>query len=203
MLRESLRNRLEREPDLRIVGECGNGDEAMALARDTTPDVVIMDIDMSGRSCFEAARIIQTDTAARVLFLSAFQHDEYISQALAVKARGYVVKGESLNRLIEAIRAVARGEMFFSEEVWSRLVVEGEGVRLADELRTRKDTLSPREKEVLRYLAQGLSRKEMAELMHISAKTAARHVENIMHKLDIHDRLELARFAIREGIAEV
>lgn len=113
-----------------------------------------------------------------------------------------MTKGEPPGRVVAAIREVAANKAHFSDEVQARLVFDSDGTRLARKGRPRASTLTPREVEVLRYVAKSLAKKEIAGIMHISPKTVEKHSDNLMRKLDIHDRVELARFAIREGLAE-
>lgn len=205
MVRDSLRHRLEGESDVEVVGAVATADEGIRLVRAATPDVVVLDIDLPGRLSFDAARDMRAcDPPPKVLFLSAFHHDRYIADALAVGASGYLTKDERPERLVQAIRAVHDGGVCFSERVRARLIVGSSGeLRLGEEsATTRAASLSPRELEVLRYIARGLSKKEIAKAMCRSYSTVDRHTENLMAKLDIHDRVELARFAIREGLAE-
>jgi DNA-binding NarL/FixJ family response regulator len=202
LLREALRLRLHREPGMSVVAEASCGDDAVKMAPEVLPDVLVVDIDMPGMSCFDAVRQIQQKLPnVKVLFFSAFFNDHYLAQALAVKANGYVTKGEATDRLAENIRVVAAGELAFSDEVYSRVVIDAKGVRLTDDPQAKLSTLTRREIEVLQHLARGLPRKEIANAMGIKAQTVKRHVENMMGKTGIHDRLELARFAIREGLA--
>lgn len=203
LVRDSLCDRLDREPAISVVGSADTADQAIEKIHHCSPDVVLMDIDMPGLSCFEAARqITATRPASRIIFLSAFFHDRYIEKALEVKARGYLSKRAPPQTLVAAIREVASGGAFFSDEVRSRMVVHSRGVKLARELKSRVSTLTGRELDVLRYVARGLAKKEIAHLMQISIKTVDHHSVNLMTKLDIHDRVELARFAIREGLAQ-
>ncbi len=203
LLRESLGHLLEQQRDMRIVGQASNADEAVTLAASTHPDVVIMDIDMPGRLCFDAAAEILRAGLVKLLFLSAFFHDRFIEEALACGATGYLTKDQSPPELIAAVRRAAKGVATFSTKVQERLVIDpAGGVRLACGGNTRLSSLTGREVEVLRYLAHGLSKKEIANLIHRSYSTVDRHAENLMNKLDIHDRVELARFAIREGLTE-
>ena len=202
MVMEALAEHLERASGLKVVGTAPDADTAIDKALSTRPDVIVMDIDMPGLISFDAAGRLQSllpDT--RVIFLSAFTHDHYIQQALSVKARAYVTKGEPLNRVIEAIRTVARGGTFYSREVRDRLLVDSGRVELPAE-NTRVGVLSEREIQVLRYIASGMSKKEIANTMHLSVKTVENHSTNLMSKLNIHDRVELTRFAIREKLAE-
>ena len=203
LVRDMLRERLSREPDIAVLGTASTADEAVALAVRLAPDIVVMDIDMPGRLCFDAARAIGARCPkTRVIFLSAFFQDRYIDQALAVQAYGYVVKTESPDAIVRAIRGVAAGSSYFSPEVQARIVVDRSGPRLAGEQRSRTSLLTPREIEVLRFLARGLSKQEIGRAMHISPGTVHRHTANLMDKLEIHDRVELTRYAIREGLAE-
>lgn len=203
LMRRMLEDLLAREPDIQVVGTADNAEGAVDEAIRQRPDIVLMDIDMTGLSCFEAARTIhRQDPTICIIFLSAFFHDRYIEQALAVEAMGYLTKAEPPESVMNAIRAVAAGRSYFSPEVQSRIVVDSNGTRLTTPIRSRSATLSNRELEVLRYLANGKSKKEVAQTMHISVKTVERHCCNLMEKLDIHDRVELTRFAIREGFAQ-
>jgi len=201
LLREALRLRLHREPGMSVVAEAASGDDAVRMAVEADPDVLVVDIDMPGMNSFDAVRQIQSRMpGVKVLFFSAFFNDHYLAQALAVKANGYVTKGEATDRLAESIRAVAAGELAFSDEVYSRVIIDANGVRLTDDPHAKLSLLTKREIEVLQHLAKGLPRKEIAAAMGIKAQTVKRHVENMMGKTGIHDRLELARFAIREGL---
>lgn len=203
LVRDTLADWLNRLPDIRVVGVCGSADEALEIARTSAPDVVVLDIDMPGQFAFEAARRLQRERAnVRVIFLSAFSNDRYVEQALASRAAGYLTKGEPPQEVARAIRNVHSGRTCFSPEIQSRIVVESGGLRLAGASATRTAMLSDRELEVLRYLAQAKARKEIARLLNLSVHTVDRHTANIMHKLDIHDRAALCRFAIREGLIE-
>lgn len=203
LVRNMLAARLGAEPDLRVVGCAADAEEAVTLAVKHRPDVILMDIDMPGLACFDAARLIQTRSAdTRIVFLSAFFHDRYIEQAMAVRAWGYVTKSEPEGAVIQAVRKVAAGVAYFSPAVQARIVVDEGGAWLGQAGVPRAALLTDRETQVLRYLAQGLSKKEIGRLLHVSANTVNRHATGLMMKLDIHDRVELARFAIREGLAE-
>ena len=203
LVRGSVCDRLQHEPGLRVVAAAATAEEGIDKTIEHSPDIVLMDIDMPGLNCFDAARTIAKQRPkTKIIFLSAFFHDRYIQQALEVKARGYVTKREPPEALVAAIHEVAAGGAYFSEEVQSRIIVDARGARLAEGPQSRIATLTPRELEILRYVAHGLSKKEIASTVHLSVKTVDRHVANLMTKLEIHDRVELARFAIREGLAE-
>jgi DNA-binding NarL/FixJ family response regulator len=204
VVRESITERLNREVGFALIGSAGSADEAVEKVRASAPDIILMDIDMPGLNCFDAARTMMAiRPVAKVIFLSGHVHDSYIEQALAVKARGYLTKGESAASVATAIREVASGGAYFSEAVRARIVIGASGARLGKQKsRVRAATLTPREKEVLRYIAQGLEKKDMAEVMHLSTKTVDHHVTRLMRKLNIHNRVDLARYAIREGLAD-
>ena len=203
LVREMLADRLSREPDIRVVGCAANGDEAIIKAAESRPDIVLMDIDMPGTHCFSAARQIRRDNPdTRVLYLSAFFNDRYIADALESEGSGYVTKDEPPEVVLQAIRLAATGIAYFSPRVQARLVVDQNGMSLGDTTRIKASTLTQRELETIRYIARGMSKKEIAALIKVSVKTVEMHTQNAMNKLDIHDRVDLARYAIREGLAE-
>ena len=206
LMRESLRDRSFQEQDLEVVGSASSADEAVELAGQLSPDVVVMDIDMPGRLCFDAAcDIVAMSPEVRMVYLSAFFNDRYIRDALRAHAVSYLTKDESPEVVVDAIRQAAEGLAYFSPNVRDRLVVGPDNtITLEDDgsPTTKTDMLTRRELEMLRYLARGMSKKEIAATIHRSYGTVDKHVEKLMNKLDIHDRVELTRFAIREGLAE-
>ncbi len=203
LLRDALRDRLGSEPDFEVVGVTSDGEQAISEAARLRPDIILMDIDMPGTICFEAAKTIKSILPnTRVIYVSAFFNDRYIESALAANASGYITKDEAPEVVIDAIRQAAKGFAYFSSKVQERLVVDGEGVRLQSATKSRVSMLTERELEVLRYVARGMSKKEIAKVMVIAVKTVDRHCANLMSKLEIHDRVALTRFAIREGLAE-
>lgn len=206
LMRETLRDRINQEVDLKVVGTAASADEAVELAGVLSPDVVVMDIDMPGRLCFDAAcDIVAMSPETRLVYLSAFFSDRTIRDALAAHAVSYLTKDESPEVVIDGIRQAARGLSYFSPSVRDRLVIgPNNKITLEDDGKpaTKADLLTRRELEMLRYLARGMSKKEIAATIHRSYGTVDKHVEKLMNKLDIHDRVELTRFAIREGLAE-
>ena len=203
LVREALGNWLRAAGDIKVIGEVGSADEAVAIAVREKPDIVLIDIDMPGLLAFDAVRTIRTRSPnTRVVVLSGFFHDRYIEDALAAEASGYITKGEPADAVVRAVRTVAGGGVYFSPEVQARIVVDSTGARLAAAGTTRASMLTARELEVLRYIARGLSKKDIAGIMHLSVKTVDNHSTSLMTKLNIHDRVELARYAIREGLAE-
>ena len=201
LIRELLQERLESEGF--EVAAAADTTAAIELGVEFQPDVAVLDIDMPGRSTFDVARVLQTESAGtRVVFLSAYVRDAYIEQALAVQASGYLCKCEPLSEILASIEAVAGGATCYSREVLRRIVIDGSRARLADEPVTRSSLLTNRERDVLLHIARGLSQQQVARVLDISVKTVQHHLEGVMNKLEIHDRVELARYAIREGIIE-
>lgn len=201
LVREALAARLAAEPGIEVVAAVADAGLALQHAERERPDVVLLDIDMPGPSPFEAAtRMRQLGAGIRVLFVSGFVNDGYIERALAVEAAGYLSKHEPPEVLIRAIRLIAAGSVYFSPQVQARIVVDTAGAHLSRARHSRIQLLTPREVEMLGYLARGFPKKQMARLAGISVKTVEQHCTHIMQKLDIHDRVELARFAIREGL---
>lgn len=202
LVRDSLATRLSLEEDIEVIGAAPDADAGLEFALAHQPSLILMDTDMPGRQCFDACRTVRARLPeTKLVFLSAHATDHYIEEALRLEASGYLTKHEAPEVVVRAIRAIAAGETIFSPEVEARVVNEGRGARNGD-IRTRVGQLSPREREVLRYIARGLSKKEIAASMHISVKTVDNHSTSLMSKLDLHDRVDLARFAIREGLVE-
>jgi DNA-binding NarL/FixJ family response regulator len=186
--------------DIRVVGEAANGADAVELAHKLSPSVVILDVEMPGVDAFHAAshiRQLRPNTA--IMFLTASEHDRCIEQALKVGALGYVVKSDDPDSIPAAIRAVARGERYFSPSAAQRVRGTASERRKSDPVETRGAALSEREIEVLRYVGKGYAKKQIAEMLGISVKTVDKHVTSVMEKLAIHDRVELALYAVREG----
>lgn len=203
LVRDTLTQWLNSMAGIRVIAAAATADQGVAEARRHRPDVVVMDIDMPGLVAFDAVRaLLASSPATRVLFLSAFSNDRFIEQALAAGAAGFVTKGQPAESVVRAIQQVASGEPCFSPDIEARIVIDTNGPRLIAAGHTRVSTLTDRELEVLRYLARGMSKKEMAGTMHVSVATVNNHSANLMRKLNIHDRVELDRFAIREGLAE-
>jgi DNA-binding NarL/FixJ family response regulator len=203
LIRDSLSNSLSRESDFSVVGLAEDADDAITKVLESRPDLVLMDIDMPGISCFDAIQIIRSRAPdTKFILVTAYEHDEHLEQALKVKANGFVTKSEGLTSLTEAVRNVASGRVHFSPEVLNRLVIKGDDIKLENPPRSRLSMLSPRERELLRVLARGVSLKDAAAILGISYKTADKQKASLMAKLDIHDRVELARYAIREGLVE-
>jgi DNA-binding NarL/FixJ family response regulator len=199
-MRAILQARFEREDDIVVVGAAANAAEGRHMIRELDPDVVTLDVEMPGVDAFHAAthiRQLRPNTA--IMFLTASDHDRFIEQALKSGALGYVVKSDNPDSIPTAIRAVARGEQYFSPTAADRVRGSSADMRKGRVVGTRGAALSEREIEVLRYVGKGFAKKQIAEMLGISVKTVDKHVTSVMEKLDIHDRVELALYAVREG----
>jgi len=199
-----LCEQLKRNERIEVVGQATCGEEALDMAIGLRPHVVLLDIEMPGMVSFDAAkRILDRLPDLRVLVLSAFPNDFYIDQALAVNARGFLTKQETPDRVVDAVLRVAAGELCFSKDILSRIVIDARGPRLVDSSKPSISILSPREMDVLRLIAIGYAKKQIASELGISVSTVENHTARVMRKLNIHDRVELTRFAIREKIVPV
>ncbi|MEM9064236.1 MAG: response regulator transcription factor [Planctomycetota bacterium] len=203
LIRDGLKSFLSSRGGFEVVGEADNGDTTWEVVANQTPDVLVLDVDMPGREVFGLCRQLAKELpGTAVLFLSAYGRDRYIEAAREAGAAGFMTKSEPADRVAAALRTVAKGDTVFGYDVQERLVSARGGGHGTARTTTRIGTLTPREMETLRYIARGLSKKAIAEIAGISVKTVDNHCTSLMNKLDIHDRVELARFAIREGISE-
>jgi len=204
VVRSGLRLLLEAQPDLVIVGEAENGEEAIRRTAELQPDVVLMDIEMPGMNGIEAARRIKAQSpGASVLALTMYEDDQYFFEMLRAGASGYVPKRAAPDELASAIRAVSRGEVFIHPSLAGRLVQDYLQRRDVEVQEQAAGDLTPREQEVLTLIAQGLSNNEIADQLVISAKTVDRHRENIMRKLNLHNRVDLVKYALRKGLIDL
>ncbi len=201
LLLQVLAARIEMQPDMNVVCMSTSGEDGLKHILESKPDVAVMDVELPGRSAFDvAAEILQRALRTRILFLTGHLTDVFVEQAIRLKSAGYLLKGEPVEFLIDAIRKVASGETCYSRQVQERLDETAPSrIRTLHSAHPLTD-LSNRQLEVLKHLARGESVKEVARSMHISLKSVDSHKYRIMHKLGIHDRVELARYAIREGL---
>ncbi len=202
LFRQGVRTLLSAEPDMEIAGEAGNASDAVALAKQIRPDVVLMDIGMAGMSSFEATRQIRKDRPeTRVVFLSMYDDEDYLAECVDMGASGYILKESPADQLLTGIREVHRGGTFLSPRLLSRLV---DDFRLQSHggpaRQPRFGTLTKREREILKMLAEGKSVKEIATGFELSVKTVEAHKFNLMRKLDIHNKAQLVQYAIQKKI---
>lgn len=199
IVREGLRSLLEREPGIDVAAEADNGREAMKLAVELKPDVVLMDLSMPDMNGIEATRrIAETSGGSRVLALSMHSDKRFVVEALAAGAKGYLLKDCASEELVGAIRTVAAGDTYLSPKIAGLIVSDylGKGPSTP----TPSTRLTTREREVLQLFAEGKSTKEVAFLLSVSVKTIETHRIQIMRKLNIRSLAELTKYAIREGI---
>ncbi len=193
---------LDAEPDLLVVAEAGAGAEAVKLALTTEVDLAIVDISMPRMTGLRAvAELHQRRPELRTLILSMHENERYLYEALKAGASGYVLKTVADRDLVGACRAAMRGEAFVYPGAMSSLIREY--LRQArDEDSIREDPLTPREQEVIKLVAESYSTRQIADALTISEKTVDRHRANILEKLGMHDRVQLTRYAIRQGLIE-
>ena len=202
LVRGGFRVILESEPDLEVVGEAANGDEAAKAAAALEPDVVLMDIRMPGMDGIEATRrVLAAERPPRVLVLTTFDHDEYLYEAVRAGASGFLLKNVSPAHLVHAVRTVAAGEALLDPALTRKLLDDfarrpAPGARAPERLQE----LTDRELSVLRLVARGLSNTEIAGDLFLSAATVKTHVSNILPKLDLHDRVQAAVLAYETGL---
>ena len=204
VVRSGLRMLLEAQPDMEIRAEAESGQEAVSKARSLRPDVILMDIQMPDLNGIEATKQIKKyapETA--VLALTMHEDEQYFFEMLQAGASGYLPKRAAPDELVTAIRTIARGEVFLYPSLAARLVQDFLKRDNVDQERKIYDQLTPREREVLILIAEGLSNGEIADKLVISIKTVDRHRENIMRKLNMHNRIELVKYAIRKGLIEL
>jgi len=201
LFRQGIRTLISAEPDMEVVGEAANAGDAVTLAEQTHPDVVLMDIGMAGMSSFEATRQIRRHRAAtQVLFLSMYDDEDYLAECVEVGAGGYLLKDSPADQLLTAIREVQRGGNYLSPRLLTRLVDDFRMQSKSPIRQPRFGTLTKREREILKLLAEGKSVKEIATAFDLSVKTVEAHKFNLMRKLDIHNKAQLVQYAIQKKI---
>lgn len=203
LIRQGIVGLIDRQDDLQVVGEAGNGRDGIDLVATLRPDLVLLDVAMPGISGLDATRELKVRWPdLPVIMLTIHDRDDYIFEALRAGAVGYVLKGADVQELLAAIRSVRRGEVYLQPQAIKSLVadflrraeVEGGG---------RLDGLSDREREVLRLIAQGKTTPEIAAALGLSPHTVGSHRERIMRKLDLHSKTALVRYAISRGLVDL
>lgn len=200
---EGLSARLAVEPGMEFVGRLPTADDLVAHVEDTQADIVLLDIEMPGADVFEAIDEVRRRCPnVRPILLSAHVRDQYIDAAYKAGAWGYLSKGDSPDDVIDGIRRVSQGKLAFSGEVTTRTMPPGKGGR-ASKTGSKLSLLTERERQILRLIANGMTRTEIAERLCRSPMTIDNHRKSILKKLGMHDRVELVRYAIAEGLGEL
>src|ERR687883_15650 len=199
IVRGGMKLLIDRQPDMQVVAEAGDGVEAFEQALASKPDLCVLDVSMPRMTGLQAARQIRAHLPeTQVLALSMHDDERYVFDALKAGASGYVLKREVDQALLSAIRAVGRGEAFLTNAVQRSLVREW----MSDSSSGPREPLSPREQEVLKLIAEAHTNREIGAILHLSEKTVESHRANILRKLGMRDRVELVRYAIRRGLVE-
>ncbi|MCX2726902.1 response regulator transcription factor [Thermomicrobium sp. 4228-Ro] len=202
VVRVGLRALLEGEPDIRVVGEAGSADEAVELVRELQPDVAVLDISMPGNGLEALRRIAALGVPTRILILTVHAEERYLLPVLQAGGSGYVRKSSLHTDLIEAIRTVARGEVFIDQAAARTLLQRYLDRAQAGEVQDPAQLLSEREREVLRLTAAGYTAQEIADQLFLSPKTVETYRHRVMQKLGFSRRSELVRFALRIGLLD-
>jgi DNA-binding NarL/FixJ family response regulator len=198
IVRSGLRMLLERQDDLEVIGEASDGVEARDMAIRDRPDLAIVDVKMPRLTGLQATQEIREQAPdVAVLILSMHDDERYLFEALKAGASGYVLKSQADQDLLDAIRAVERGEPFLTPDAQRALIKD-----VLERGHEPEDELTPREQEVVKLAAEAHTNREIAELLGLSEKTVENHRANAMHKLGMRDRTELVRYAIRRGLIE-
>ena len=202
ILREGVRALLTDEPEIVVVGEAGDGQEALEKVDTLHPDIVLMDMVMPRMNGLEATgHIKRRHPEVKVLILSMYDDDEYVQQVIQAGASGYLLKGMAADDLVLAIREVQAGSSFLNPAVAAKLIEDYvRRVRGGDTTEGADEPLTSREREVLKLIAEGNTNQEIADILHLSRKTVESHRSNIMRKLDVHDVTELVKYALRTGL---
>jgi DNA-binding NarL/FixJ family response regulator len=200
IIRQGLRALLEKNPQFEVVGEADDGLKAMELAEKLKPDVVIMDISMPNLNGFDSTRkIVNNDTGTKVIALSMHFSQRFVVEMLKAGASAYILKECLFDTLLDAIQTVLKGGIFLGPKI-EGAIIQDYIKRLSPGYQQEKQSLTPREREVLQLLAEGKSTKQIALHLHVSGKTIESNRRNIMEKLQIHSVAKLTKYAIREGI---
>jgi DNA-binding NarL/FixJ family response regulator len=201
VVRDGLRALVEKQPDMKVVGEAADGRDVLRVAEEQSPDVIIMDIAMPAMNGIEATRrILAANSHCAVVILSMHQDESYVLRSLKAGARGYLLKDSARSDVIEAIRAVAQGRSFLTRKVSS--ILQEDYVREMERrgLEDSYDLLTDREREILQLVAEGRTNKEVALMLNISLTTVETHRTHILQKLNLHSIPELILYAVRKGI---
>lgn len=204
MLREALHLMLDKEPDIEVVGEIGDGKNIVETVAKLMPDVIVMDVSMPTINGIEATRsLMMNNPQTKIVALSAFGYKQFIMQMMDAGALAYVIKSAAGEQLVRAIKSVAQGETYFCPGTAATLVAANQRNDSSHKNGNNNKRLGRREMEVLRLLTQGMSSPQISVELHIAPSTVDVHRRNIMEKLDLHSVAELTKYAIRTGLTNV
>ena len=201
LFREGLATILEAQPDIEVVGQGGNAQDAVRLARDLLPEIVLLDIDMPGGGLEAARTIVNELPVIKIVILTASEEDDHLIAALKIGARAFILKGVAARELLRILRAVAAGESYVPPALAASLLVDMHEPRTHSHKPSDNlfDDLTEREREILESLAGGLSNKEIGEKLFLSEKTVKHYMTNILQKLQVRNRVEAALLAQKSG----
>jgi len=203
VLRQGMAQVLDMQPDIQVVAQAGNGEEAVRLTLQHQPDIVLMDINMPGMDGVEAARHITAGSPeVGIIILTMYRRDDYVFEAIKAGANGYLLKEVELDELLNAVRAVGRGEAVIDSAIASRVLAEFRRPEPSAEAEEEEPDLAERDIDILRLLAQGLSNQDIADRLFIAEKTVRNRLSGIFRRLHLENRTQAALYAIQEGIAE-
>ncbi len=201
IVREGVHQLLSQQPDIEVVGEAADGAQVLDLARKLRPDLVLMDIGMPGMNGLEATRALKAEQPqTNVLVLTMQEGEDYFFRLLQAGASGYVLKGAGSAELLSAIRAVQQGGVYLNPTMTKKVL--GDLLKRPEQVNATSDRLTPREHEVLKLIAEGKTNREIADELVLSLNTVQTHRLHIMEKLNLHNRAELVKYAIRRGLIE-
>ncbi len=206
LFRRGLRMVLDDAPDIEVVDEAGDGQAAVALAREHAPDIVVMDVRMPELSGIEAARAIKEELpGTKILVLTISDEEDDLYEAIRAGANGYLLKEISIDEIGDAVRQIHTGQSLISPSMASKLLDEFSAMIKKEEEKEQVPAprLTPREMEVLQHVAQGMNNREIARALYISENTVKNHVRNILEKLHLHSRMEAVVYAVREKLLEI
>ncbi len=201
LFRQGIKQILELEKDIMVISQAANGDEAVRLAREQKPDVILMDINMPGSNGLQAIKEIKDENIdSKIIVLTIHEDREYLIKTIQMGAEGYVLKDAEPSVLIDAIRNVYQGQSYIQPTMTKELVKEFNRLTLHSKEKNGENMLTTREREVLKLIAEGMINKEIATKLYISEKTVKNHVSSIFRKLNVSDRTQAAIYAIKHNI---
>lgn len=200
IVRQGIKSILSQEPDIKIIAEASDGNEAIRLAKVKNPDVIVLDIALPHMNGLEASyHILKQNKDVKILILSMHETRAFIEKALSYGVKGYLLKEDAPDEIVPAIREVYKGKFYLGSKISDFVVHEYASKKKGVQLKSLS-ILTPRERELLQLIAEGLNSKDIAQKLNLSVKTVLVHRNNIMQKLDMHTQAQLIRFALKEGI---